>query len=516
MKKKNLLLGGLLCLSAAVFAQKQDYVWVMGRSNYPDIIGEPWGGSILDFNSAPPYNFYNWRKLNFGGCNTSICDSSGQLLLYSNGCAIAGADDEILDNGDYINPGTLHNQFCYGLYNGGYISGYQSILLLPQPRRDSVYFMFHNIIENINVPNLGLTPTPVKFLYSKIDMRLNNGKGKVLEKNKIFYNSPVSFGEMTAIKHANGTDWWIVRPRKFDGQTYLSFLFDSSGIASVPVVSTFGFNTLSYASDGQCVFTPDGRKYIRFRADEGIYIFDFDRQSGQMSNMVFVDPPVNLHNAGAGCAVSPNSRYLYLSNLDKVYQLDLEQPLDPDAFLLVAEYDGYGDPLPTNFGICQMGPDCKIYICTGNGTKIYHIIHQPDEAGMACNIEQHGLQFSAYNGASIPTFPNFRLGPPEAPGLPCTPLSVAAQSPFAAALPTISVFPNPASEYLQLAPNRPVTRALTLRIRDASGRVLATHTLPPGQETYTISLLSLPAGMYWYTLQDDTTVWRTGRLALAK
>ena len=40
-----------------------------------------------------------------------------------------------------------------------------------------------------------------------------------------------------------------------------------------------------------------------------------------------------------------------------------------------------------------------------------HIIHQPDEPGLDCQYQQHGLHLITANSFSVPTFPNFRLGP---------------------------------------------------------------------------------------------------------
>lgn len=270
----------------------------------------------------------------------------------------------------------------------------------------------------------------------------------------------------------------------------------------------FEFNTFSNFTQGQTLFTPDGNKFIRYRSNEGIYIFDFDRETGTLSNMVFVNPPEITLKYG-GCAVSPNSRFLYLTNLTKVFQLDLADPLNPAAVQVVATYDGYADPLAANFGYCQLGPDCKIYIGTGNTTRVMHVIHNPDEPGMACNLEQHGLHLPAYSDG-IPYFPNFRLGPPDNPGLPCSPVVSTTNPPTP--LPAFSVFPNPVSTLLQVVPNRQYHGPARLRLHDLTGRLALERVFDPLASSTEVDVSALPPGVYVYEVWCEGAVQRGGKV----
>jgi hypothetical protein len=103
---KNILFA-LLLLPQILFAQKHDYIWVSGDSNDPAITTH--GGITIDFNQKPVNAYYNYRKMNMFICNASICDTAGNLVAYTNGCDIAGADDEIMENGEVINPGLPGN-----------------------------------------------------------------------------------------------------------------------------------------------------------------------------------------------------------------------------------------------------------------------------------------------------------------------------------------------------------------------------------------------------------------------
>lgn len=67
---------------------------------------------------------------------------------------------------------------------------------------------------------------------------------------------------MTAVRHANGKDWWIITS-KFDSNKYYRFLIDSSGIQLA------GFQHVGKLIEtglGQSVFSPDGNWYARYNA----------------------------------------------------------------------------------------------------------------------------------------------------------------------------------------------------------------------------------------------------------
>jgi len=489
---------------SSLYAQKHDYIWMAGYRSNP--VTPNLGGMLIDFNKNPREVRVNYRNLDFGTVNTSICDSAGNLLFYSNGCFVAGADDSLLLNGDDISPGELHDQFCYDQYTLGYISGQQSILTLPLPNSANEYIIFHLGIENVPHPTFGQLPMATNFYYSRVRINHNPLKGEVIEKNVIIHDT-VGFGEMCAVKHKNLRDWWILIPSRYDKNDYFVFCLTPDGL-SFPSYQTFAFNTLSQFTDGQAQFTPDGNKYIRYRSNEGIYIFDFDRETGSLSNMIFLDPP-EIELKYGGCAVAPNSRFLYVTNLTKVFQLDLEDPLNPASFQLVGTYDGYTDPLATNFGYCQLGPDCKLYIRPGNGTKVYHIIHNPDERGVACNLEQHGIVFPHYN-ITIPYFPNFRLGPPDDPGLPCSPVVSTTNPPTP--LPAFSVFPNPVRAALKVVPNRQYHGPARLRLHDLTGRLALERAFDPLAPAAEVDVSALPPGVYVYEVWCEGAVQRSGKV----
>ncbi|MBK7937190.1 MAG: hypothetical protein IPJ82_08885 [Lewinellaceae bacterium] len=337
-KKKFLFV--LYLFPSVILSQKHDYVWVSGDSNNPDDTTK--GGLVIDFHYTPPHKYYNYRELNFRTCNASICDTAGNLMFYTNGCDIAGADDKILENGETINPGYVHQLQCD--QDGFYNSGYQSAFILPVPDSTNLYYLFHKRLIVINNP---FDVKSDKLFCSIVDMNLNNSKGKVIAKNVEIMSGSLSIGELTAVKHANGKDWWLVTP-KDDSNTFYFFLFTKDGIVDT-LEQTIGTVPPVNASGGiQMVFSPDGSKLFRSIPSGPVMVYDFDRENGLFTNfdtihVAYGDWP----SIANGCAVSPNGRYLYVSAELRIYQFDLWSDNISASQVTVAIWDGFKDPVGT-------------------------------------------------------------------------------------------------------------------------------------------------------------------------
>ncbi|MBV6440547.1 MAG: T9SS C-terminal target domain-containing protein [Haliscomenobacteraceae bacterium CHB4] len=494
-----------LLLVQILAAQKHDYVWITGDNN--SLADTTKGGSTIDFNFNPPKVYYNYRELNMFVCNSSICDTAGKLMFYTNGCDIAGSDDEIIENGETINPGEVHQIKC-DQENDGYTAGYQSTIILPVPDSNKLFYLFHKRIIYTNNP-FGVKTD--KLFYSIVDMNANSGVGTVVEKNVEIMSSYLAYGEMTAVKHANGKDWWLITP-KDDGSTFYFFLFTNKGIVDT-LTQTIGTSPPPNASGGiQMVFSPDGNQLFRSIPSGAVMVYNFNRLNGFFSNFdtIHVDYG-NWPSVANGCAVSPNGRFLYVSAELRIYQFDLWSDNISASQITVAEWDGFKDPVGTLFGQCQLAPDCKIYISTIDA-KYYHVINNPDELGLSCNVTQHSFIFPTPTGASIPSFPNYRLGPMDNPGVPCT-ATVSAGNPPPTPLPPVSVFPNPAVSYLKVIVNRPLPVGAQWRLRDAFGRVVHAERLVNEATCTEIAVEGLATGVYFWELKGkDGAVVQSGKI----
>ncbi|MCC7318807.1 MAG: hypothetical protein IT219_09765, partial [Bacteroidales bacterium] len=371
--KKCILFLGMMILVCFLHAQKRDYVWVTGDDSFnPNPI---FGGITFNFNGDTVVVYKEDRYMEFGnGNNAAISTYSGSLLFYTNGCSLANFQNEMLENGDSINAGPIFNSYCSGT-TSGYPSGTQSTIILPLPESDSIYYLFHKRVILITNP---LNVFTLELLYSVVDMSANNGTGKVVSKNEIFHQDTFAFGDMTAVRHANGEDWWLVSPGDRNNKYYV-FKFDADGISLVHNLALGDSTPPNGEGGGQVMFSPDGSKYIRYNPKNKIRMYDFDRSTGLLSNYQNIDVDFGgLDPFDGGMAISPSGQFLYITAKIYLYQFDLFASDISASQALIGEYDGYGDPFATNFGSGIMGPDCKLYIFPGNDSRAVHVIHNPN------------------------------------------------------------------------------------------------------------------------------------------
>ncbi|MCO6488317.1 MAG: hypothetical protein J5I98_07870, partial [Phaeodactylibacter sp.] len=507
LKKTGVILF-LLGFPLLVFGQKHDYVWMFGynsnaTSAYPGI-----EGVILDFNQAPPTSSYEPISISLSATNATISDSLGNLLFYTNGCSIADWTHQLMPNGDSINLGEIHDIYC----ERGYPGGTQSAIILPVPSNDSLYYLVYKWMRFENQVNLEVSIDTLYYALVVADFQA--GKRRTIQKNIPIINEKMVAGQLTAAKHTNGKDWWLIT----GGDTankYYSILFRESELIG-PFEQTIGLaSSYNGSRSGQAVFSPDATKYIRYSPQDGVFLFDFDRQNGVLSN--FKHLPIDSEGLGSGVAVSPNSRYLYVSAKDTLFQFDLEAEDIFSSGEIVGIYDGFQSPFPTTFHNAQLAPDCKIYINTFATVDVLHVIHNPDEPGLACNFEQHAVQLPFNHRRSLPHFPNYRLGPlveGENPQPPCEPIvSTKEQEPPIRQ--KAYVFPNPAPGYFKVVFEQALRRPGRVMLYNGLGQVVLEEVLGAGGGEFRIELSGVAPGLYFYGVFREGVAVKGGRLVVA-
>jgi hypothetical protein len=492
MKKKFFIFILAVNLFNAVFAQKHDYIWVLGHN----------GGTNIDFNDTPPNIYFADRPTVMHVTNAIMSDISGQLLFYTNGCNIYAKNNKIMENGQDINPGTLHNEFC----TEPFIAYLASRGATALPQRDSIYNLFHLGMKRVTTPQYDVFAN--RLYYTKVNMSQNTGMGKVVEKNKLIVEDTFQGGDLIAVKHGNLEDWWVIVPKRYSNKYFkIAAVSDGSMVVSEQII---GDSSIVGSSGGsQAVFSPDGSLYARYVPKQGILLFDFDRETGELSNYRHLPIPSDSAFAG-GIAISPNSRFLYISAETKFYQYDLQASDISASQVLLAEYDGTVSPFATTFYNCQLAPDCKIYCNCNSSCNVFHVVNHPDEPGLACDFVQHGVQLATSNAGSIPNFPNYRLGS----GQPVCVATEAGEVEKTAA--PIKVFPNPATSVVTVSMPQALQRDATWSLHDQLGRAVRRAVLSAGQQEVQVSVEGLVAGLYFWSIKGEGFVVGSGKLIIQR
>jgi hypothetical protein len=506
---KNLITLSILLFSYSLLAQisdKHDYIWILGRDI--DLTAPGGNGNLYDFNGDTLVVSHLVKDMNISVTNASISDTAGNLLFYTNGCYIADATHEMMENGDQINyPGVIYDNSCIGDSPSGY-SKPQGALILPQPDSTDIYYLFHTKTTLMEIPPFDFDLLGTPFLYTKVDMSKNNGLGAVIEKNQTVLGDTLQPSHLTAVKHANGKDWWIVMTRQFS-DLYYKMLFTADGVDSIQSQNIGTPELLDSRGGGQSVFSPDGTKYARYDPASQAHLFDFDRSTGELSNFQKL---MILDSASVGgIAISPNSRYLYASSDNYLFQFDLEATDIQASKVLIGTYDGFVDPFATNFWKMQLAPDCRIYMNSTNAVRSMHVIQYPDRKGLACDFQQHALALPVSNSFSFPNFPNYRLGVTP---YPCD-STIAFQTLVAiddvlAEKNEVKIFPNPTREVIHLELEKGIDGEVVLF--NMVGQQVFQQYIYKNEKHYKWSLAGLETGIYFYSVIADGRLVGSGKV----
>jgi len=367
-------------------AQNQAKIWYFG------------GQCGLDFNSGEPevLNDYN---LNSPMGTASICDSSGNLLMYSEGQSIWNRDHRIMLNGEDL--------------VGDDYGSTQRVIIVQKPRSDNIYYVFMVGVGTFSSwGQYGLW-------YSIIDLNEDNGFGAVIEKGILLNQAYDAQEKLFAVKHENNEDIWIIT-RKIKDNKFASFLLSSTGINTTPVLSealvmpyttsddTRGHLKISYNKEYllSCYWYSDPPNIIE--------VCKFDATTGAIDYLYY---EIKLDEQGRklipfGIEFSPDSKYVYISFTTKdddvdIYQYDMQYIENAGLFTQSAIKISSGPGI----GL-QLATDGRIYCSYPEevGAPPYHyvsVINEPWKRGIECDFETDVIDMG--NAKVLYCFPNMLL-----------------------------------------------------------------------------------------------------------
>ena len=347
MKKTILILTFLSGLLS--FSQKEASNWYFGEN------------AGIRFNADGNVTELTNGKLNtIEGC-TTISDSSGNLLFYTDGITVWNRLHQPMSNADEA----LGN----GLF--GDPSSTQSAIVVPKPSDANIHYIFtvDTAVRNEDIDQ--------GFNYSIVDMSLNGGLGNVTLKNSNLLQD--SSEKITAVvKDCVTQSIWVITLASENGEpsgvfnTFYAYEVNNSGLNTTPVTSTF---TTYYISDarGYLKLSPDGTKLVSANAASGLYIYDFDKTTGFVSNETPI--AINFSLGGTkpqspyGIEFSQNNQLLYVSTFYITDQTGMNNISDQYGALLqynltatdISSSEVVIDERQTYRGGLQLGPNGKIY-----------------------------------------------------------------------------------------------------------------------------------------------------------
>jgi Secretion system C-terminal sorting domain len=467
-----------------------NHAWLLGSYIFPT---DPKGRIMFD---STGYTHYpETRKMPFWGTEATICDKQGDFLMSTNGIWIANSNNDTMLNGGGLSPSYLTQNWAFGIPLG------YGATFLPFPGDSTKYILFH-------LTRLGqFAIDPTELDYSIIDISGDNGFGEVISKNNILIADTLSWG-ITACKHANGRDWWIVIMQDGNPATF-TYLLTPTGINTM-VYQDFNIPTNTYGNVSQIMFSENGEKFAYVSPDSQntngyLIICDFDRCTGVFSNVQ--KQLISSSNYLYGLCFSPNNKFLYTCTSSTVFQFEIDS-LTIDT---VATYDGFISPpgqscCATSFWNMYLAANGKIYITSGSGVQHLHEMNYPDSAGLACDVQQHSISLGYAQLRAVPNHPNYNLGPIV--GSVCDTLSVGLTEvthDF-----HFSIAPNPVSDrWVKLTYLLPQNKAGVFEVYDLTGQQVYSQRLPPWSTLQYVQLPALSNGLY-------SCVIRSGNERVAK
>jgi gliding motility-associated-like protein len=420
---KSVTLVALLMVSFSLFSQGEAANWFFGNG----------AGLTFDLNTetVTPTNLAASTINTNEGCS-SISDSAGNLLFYTDGRNVWDKNHKIMPNANYNNrtglfgdpsstssgliiprPGNLNNYYVFTVDEPHHNNAWAYPNQGPADSNGNSIDYYDNNSNGGSVPfdddgyNNGLN-------YSLVDLTLNNGNGDVVrtEKNKPLLTYDPTINEqaafkcsekITAVEHSDGQSYWVV---SHFIDSFYAFKVDNNGVnktpvktAIMPLISLNGYrrNAIGYLKS-----SPDGKKLAICHSENGrrqgqrdsnsgsLWIYDFDDATGLVSN------PVNIlaNSPLYGVEFSIDSSKLYATINNRVSQFDLNAA-DVSASATTV-FQG-----SNRVFALQLAPNGKIYVINFNSNSSLDVINTPNELGALCDYKVAGQPLSRGTSASL-------------------------------------------------------------------------------------------------------------------
>jgi len=382
----------ILLLSIAgkdCFGQKEADNWYFGYEQAENFAS----GNPVQVNGSA-------MSANYG--STSLSDSLGNLLFYSDGQKIYNRNNLLMPHGDGLLSSSYATSPCVAFRKPGSLKNYYLFTIVGAPT----------------------TKWQPSLNYSIIDMSLDGGLGDIVgfQKNIPLLAADSAYQTIGAVRHGSRDAYWVFVRNHGSANKFYAFLVDAMGVNPTPVVSScmLKFNVVANGQSEIIKISPDG-KYLLYLARNGasghygkVELYSIDNVTGQLTQVLLFDTGT-MNN---GAEFSANSEYLYMSNTIwdqllvkyriKISQYDLKKVNDVTQFQNSA-YSMVQDTLENFYGNLLLANNGKIYFIQPYGSlaspqSFLGVINYPYLPGASCNLQLNYLALPYFTMEGLPTF----------------------------------------------------------------------------------------------------------------
>lgn len=311
-------------------------------------------GAGIDFNEVdgldpPPRSITTPHAMDAPEGTSTISDANGDVLFYTDGVTAWNRENTEMPNGVDL---------------GGDLTSTQSVLIIPIPNDETLYYVFTTEESGAGT---------YRLKYSIIDMKEDDGRGDVIIKAVDLYSK--STERLAAYEGGNG--FWLLS-HEYGNNTFRAYPIFEEGIGA-PILSSVGsvhsFNDPLSGEPGM-KFSQDGSRLavaIIEGTEDFVELFDFDIESGSVTDFNY---RIDLNEGGAAnddvydvhFSTGGLKLYATLNNRNSgsiggrilEYRVDT---LSTEATRLASRTDiADGSGANVNFGQIQTGPNGALYV----------------------------------------------------------------------------------------------------------------------------------------------------------
>ncbi|GAA4231620.1 T9SS C-terminal target domain-containing protein [Postechiella marina] len=391
----------LLLFVLPFYGQKEANNWYFGAN------------SGIQFNSdGSTTNLSNGKLNTLEGC-ASISDSDGNLLLYTDGITVWNKLHQPMPNANSFTGS--------GLW--GDPSSSQSAIIVPKPEDPNIYYIF--TVDTSSFEG----DIDSGFNYTIIDLRLDGGLGDVVPASKNINLLNDSSEKISAVlKDCISKSIWVITFASETGltstslfnnfNTFYAYEVAATGLVTTPVKSTFPSISIN-DQRGYLKLSPDGKKLACANSTDGLYLYDFNPDTGVVSNQQALNIQFSTFNkpqSPYGVEFSQNNEFLYVSSY---YNPPIDFFLDPASqYSALLQYDLTAANINASEfvlehrqmyrGALQLGPNGKIYRAMNStyavGLPYLSVINTPNKRGLEANYQHNAIRLSSESTQGLPPF----------------------------------------------------------------------------------------------------------------